>query len=262
VPKVIRHGHYNSIVAERDIRDVLLQRSDLSSFLVHFTRRTEDGKSAHSNLKRILRTKTIEARNAFGPAKSLRRKDRESQQCVSFSEVPLEHIDCLTFEIPRRRIRLSPFGLAFSKMRGRERGANPVWYVDITPGHDFLTKAVNEMIEASQADGGFRESPLARICPFMEQMGTGTRCADGENYQKEFWWEREWRHVGDFHFGESDIAFGFAPVSYIEEFEKLMRHSRRRSVRFVDPRWSTERMIGHLARYRGVLSPFDREPEL
>jgi hypothetical protein len=69
----LRFGpHYNSPMAERDIRDVLLQRSDLSSFLV------------------------------------------------------------------RRQIRLSPFGLAFSKMRAREKSANPVWYIDITPGHDFL----------------------------------------------------------------------------------------------------------------------------
>lgn len=129
--------HYNSAVAERDIRDVLLQRSYLSSFLVHFTRRTEDGKNPRSNLKRILRTRTIEARSPFGPARHLRRKDRESQLCVSFSEVPLEHVDCLTFEIPRRQIRLSPFGLAFSKMREREKGENPVWYVDIYPWSRF-----------------------------------------------------------------------------------------------------------------------------
>jgi hypothetical protein len=248
-------------VANRDIRDVLLQRSDLSSFLAHFTRLTEDGKSARSNLKRILRKQTIEARNPFGPAKSLRGKDRESQRCVSFSEVPLQHIDCLTFEIPRRQIRLSPFGLVFPKMRARAKGANPVWYIDITPGHDFLTNSVSKMIDAARKQSRFRESPLAKICPFMEQMGTGTRTVDGRNYQKEFWWEREWRHVGDFHFRESDIAFGFVPEADIEEFEELMHRPRRRSVRFIDPTWSTERMIAHLARYRGILSPFDPEPE-
>jgi hypothetical protein len=145
-------------------------------------------------------------------------------------------------------------------MRAREKGANPVWYLDITPGHDFLTNSVDKMIEAAREEGGFRESPLARICPFMEQMGTGTRSVDGRSYQKEFWWEREWRHVGNFHFGESDIAFGFAPEDYIDEFEELMHRPKRRNVRFVDPRWSTERMIAHLARYRGILSPFDAEP--
>jgi hypothetical protein len=62
----------------------------------------------------------------------------------------------------------------------------------------------------------------------MEQMGTGTRAVDGRNYQKEFWWEREWRHVGDFHFADSDIAFGFAPEANIDEFEELMHRPKRR----------------------------------
>jgi hypothetical protein len=138
---------------------------------------------------------------------------------------------------------------------------SPVWYIDITPGHDFLTKSVDKMIDAAQSKGNFRDSPMARICPFIEQMGTGVRVSDGRNYQKEFWWEREWRHVGDFRFRESDIAFGFAPEAYIEEFEDFMHRPKRRSVRFVDSTWSTERMIAHLARYRGILSPFDPEPE-
>jgi len=68
--------------------------------------------------------------------------------------------------------------------------------------------------------------------------------------------------LGIGRFGESDIAFGFAPEAYIEEFEDFMHRPKRRSVRFVDPTWSTERMIAHLARYRGILSPFDPEPEL
>ena len=117
------------------------------------------------------------------------------------------------------------------------------------------------MIEAAREEGGFRESPLARICPFIEQMGTGTRLVDGRTYQKEFCWERECRHVGNFRFGESDIAFGFAPEGYLDEFEKLMSRPKGRSARFVDPRWSTERMIAYLARYRGILSPFDPELE-
>jgi hypothetical protein len=147
-------------------------------------------------------------------------------------------------------------------MRTRKAGVNPVWYIDITPGHDFFTKSIDEMIEVARDNGPFRNSPLARLCPFIEHMGTGTRAADGKKYQKEFWWEREWRHVGDFHFGETDIAFGFAPGAHIDEFEKLMRRPKRRSVRFVDPTWNTERMVAHLARYRGILSPFDPDVEL
>jgi hypothetical protein len=243
-------------MTEYDIAELLSRRSDLSTFLVHFTRDMR-GKSAQRNLKRILRTTTLEARSAFGHAKDLtRKKDRDSQRCVSFSEVPLAHIGGLTCEIPRRRIRLSSFGLAFTKMRAREMGANPVWYIDITPGHDFLTKSLDHMIQTEERRGAFRDSHLAKICPFIEQMGTGVRRSDGNRYQKEFWWEREWRHVGDFQFVESDLAFGFAPERHVKEFEKLMHRSTRRSVRFLDPNWSPERMIAHLARCDGILSPF------
>lgn len=70
-------------------------------------------------------------------------------------------------------------------------------------------------------------------------MGTGTRVVDGGGYQKKFGWEREWRYAGDFHFSQTDIAFGFASEDYMDEFEELMHRRKRRSVRFVDPTWST-----------------------
>ncbi len=119
-----------------------------------------------------------------------------------------------------------------------------------------MTKSLDKMIQAEERRGAFWDSHLAKICPFIEQMGTGVRRSDGNRYQKEFWWEREWRHVGDFQFFESDLAFGFAPERYVKEFEKLMHRSNRRSVRFLDPDWSPERMIAHLARCDGILSPF------
>jgi hypothetical protein len=38
------------------------------------------------------------------------------------------------------------FGLAFTKMTARRLGVYPVWYVDITPGHDWLMNPINEAI--------------------------------------------------------------------------------------------------------------------
>jgi len=32
-------------------------------------------------------------------------------------------------------------------------GANPVWYVDITPGHDWLTNPLNALIAGAIAEG-------------------------------------------------------------------------------------------------------------
>ncbi|MGH9436466.1 MAG: abortive infection system antitoxin AbiGi family protein [Terriglobia bacterium] len=236
--------------------ELLARRSDLSTFVVHFTRKTHDGKSARQNLKSILRQQTIEARTPFGSAfHLLSGRDLASQHCVSFSETPLEHLHCLTQQIPKRQVRLSSYGLAFAKMTARKRGVNPVWYVDITPGHDWLMKPINALIERQvNKVKKFRNTQLAKICPFIEQMGSGQK-ADGYGYQKEFWWEREWRHNGDFSFFWSEIVFGLCPGDHIAEFECMKTGGRK--VRFVDPKWSLDRIIAHLAGCKTILTPFD-----
>jgi len=235
------------------ITDILGRRSDLSTFIVHFTRKTEDGKTARQNLRSILKTQTLEARNPFGPASGCLKSshERASQNCVSFSETPLEHVYCLTGRIPHRRAHLSRYGLAFTRMTARGKGVNPVWYVDITPGHDWLMNPINELIRIRiKARKRFRTSQLALITPFIEQMGTG------QSYRKEFWWEREWRHRGDFAFVLSDVIFGFSPEERIQELEEFTRKLGRK-IRFVDPNWNLERIIAHLCGCRESLTPFD-----
>jgi hypothetical protein len=84
----------------------------------------------------------------------------------------------------------------------RDAGINPVWYTDITPGHDWLMNSVNQLIDSAldhlqqlRAGGDavttFGQYAIAKLTPFIEQMGSGP------NYRKEFWWEREWRYCGD-----------------------------------------------------------------
>jgi hypothetical protein len=238
---------------EIEITDVLGRRSDLSTFIVHFTRGTDDGKTARQNLRSILKDKTLKARSPFGPAwRSLRSsRERNSQNCVSFSETPLEHVYCLTGNIPNRQVHLSRYGVAFTRMTARAKGINPVWYVDITPGHDWLMNPINRLIETTiERRKRFRTSQLARITPFIEQMGKGP------SYRKEFWWEREWRHQGDFKFSMSEVIFGFAPEERVEEFEELTRRLGHK-VRFVDPNWNLERIIAHLCGCTEPLTPFD-----
>ena len=109
---------------------------------------------------------------------------------------------------------------------------------------------INELI-AKTIDGRkhLRTSRLAKIAPFIEQMGTG------DSYKKEFWWEREWRHCGDFNFSLSDVIFGFAPDHRIDEFEQFTRKLGRK-IRFVDPTWNLERIIAHLCGCSVPLTPF------
>lgn len=204
-----------------NITELLSRRGDLSGFVVHLTRKGEDGIPSVRNLKSILKQQLIEARSPFGPEtqKLDSRLDLESQKCVSFSETPLEHLHCLTKRIEKRRFSLSSYGLAFTKMTARRLSVNPVWYVDITPGHDWLMNPVNELIDCElKRRKKFRKSPLAQIVPFIEQMGSG-QGRSGYGYRKEFWWEREWRHRGDFTFSPEDVALGLAPESRIKTFE-------------------------------------------
>ena len=90
-------------------------------------------------------------------------------------------------------------------------------YVDITPGHDWLTQPVNRMLEA--ADDGhavnkiggvwekvsLAESPIARLTPFFEPMGKPG------NTRREWWWEREWRKVGNLMFAWWDLVAVLVP---------------------------------------------------
>jgi hypothetical protein len=86
--------------------------------------------------------------------------------------------------------------------------------------------------------------PILRLTPFIEQMGP-TR--DG---RKEFWWEREWRLVGDLLFRPGDIVVVFAPEGEHRAIRNQLQaegpyHAIMPAV--VDAQWGLERMIGELA---------------
>jgi hypothetical protein len=222
------------------IDDLLARRTDLSTFLVHLTRTTPEG-SAEEKLKGIFDKYKIIARSPFGSAvKPLQKKSlaTDCQRAVCFTETPMEHIALLTEQIEGRDCHFEPYGIAITKMQGRSRGVNPVWYVDITPGHTWLTRPINELIGDAITSGSFEKSPIAMIAPFIEQMGSG------DGYKKEFWWEREWRHIGDFTLPCPVI--GLCPMDRFQEFESI-KERWHEQVKFVDPRWSLERIIGHLA---------------
>lgn len=249
------------------IEELLHRRNDLSTFVVHFTRDTPPS-SAYDNLLSILKTWQLEARNTYGMAKTLADRFPEvaaTQRTACFTETPLEHAWMMCSDIDNRDIRFDGYGVAFTKTYARRRGANPVWYLDITPtGRDWLTNPVNQMVqEAVQAStppgapapdpARLSEAPILRLTPFIEQMGPLT-----SGRRKEFWWEREWRHVGDLHFTPNDIVVVFAPVTAHEVLRSALAADPNyvgRMPRLIDASWGLERMIGALA---GVtdLGPF------
>jgi hypothetical protein len=221
-----------------EIRDVLNRRSDLSTFVVHFTR--DWGlRSARDNLESILATATIRAESAMGWLSKVPVDQLENAKVVCFSETPLEHAYSLVQKINRRQVKLAPYGIVFSKEVARKKGVNPIWYVDMTPGQEAQW-AIAEVLDflrdgAVKSKRSFADHPATKIMPFIEQMGTWPTS------EKEFWWEREWRHRGNFEFCWSDVTLVFCPEDEIEDIEPFGWPA-------VDPSWSLERMIERLAR--------------
>ncbi|MFZ5863163.1 MAG: hypothetical protein ACOYXR_10035 [Nitrospirota bacterium] len=172
--------------------------------------------------------------------KRLEQKNATSntQRCVSFSETPLEFVHLLVGAIEGRRCAFEPYGIAIPKRLGRGKGINPVWYIDISPGHDWLTVPFNTLIDAAIDTGQFDATDIGRLSPFVEQMGTGS------SYVKEFWWEREWRHCGDFALPDRVICL--CPEAEIPEIQTVVQAAGDDAA-FLDPYWSLEEIISHLA---------------
>jgi hypothetical protein len=242
------------------IRKILHRRTDLSTFVVHLTRRRDQNYSAVDALVDIAKARRLEARTPMGWANAqdvANDPARQSQRVVCFSETPLEHINLMCGQIEGRAVAMEPYGLALTKLKARKLGINPIWYIDMTGGadsHDWrLSRTLDGLRDAlaiqAQADNeNFHTYALARLFPFLEQMGTW-----GVGNRKEFWWEREWRHVGDVrlpHTGllwlcpESDIANVNARAGY--ELEP-----------WLDPTWGLEEIIARLAGFPlNEVSPF------
>src|SRR5437867_3244543 len=112
---------------------LLGRRSDLSGYLVHLTR-DYDGKSAKNNLRSILRTRCVEARNVYCLFMSEITKLPPTQanlfNVVCFTETPLSELNYIVQTMEGRSACLKPYGLVFAKEVVRQAGGNPVFYVN------------------------------------------------------------------------------------------------------------------------------------
>jgi hypothetical protein len=235
------------------ITELLNRRADLSTFVVHLTKHTTNG-TAKENLLSIIESQTIKAGSSMGWFQTLPDQPsivaNESQQVVSFSETPLEHIYSLFADIEDRQVNLQPYGISFTKMTARKKGALPVWYVDRTAGAEHqwkIAKALDRLRDYAMHNSDEVASDVATVLPYFEVMGTWPLG------QKEFWWEREWRKVGDVHFQSSDVALWFAAESDHSEIRERLRAKMNAMGEqglatpiVLDPSWALERMIAKL----------------
>lgn len=240
-----------AMISDMDIKELLARRNDLGTFLVHLTREYPDETPPKDNLKSILDDRMIEARNPYGSAISRLRKGKaatqanlNTQKVVCFTETPLEHIGLLTRKIQGRKFKFGPYGIAITKRVARTWGVNPVWYLDITPGHNWLTKPLEHIVDVEIHSKTFINSDIAMLTPFIEQMGTYS------DYFKEYWWEREWRHRGDF-----PLSMRFMVICPEADYDEVVA-SQHSKIPFVDPSWSLEQIIGRLAGFK----PDDIDP--
>jgi hypothetical protein len=236
-----------------DIEKLLHRRTDLSTFVVHWSRDLGNT-PALENLKSILESQTLIAKTPYGAAVSrLEELDDEnaktaaleSQRVVCFTEAPLEQAWSFVCEITGRTTPLQPYGVAFTKQTARRLGVNPVLYMDMTPGHDWAVKdAAEKLVERAIEAGDFVGDPIARLAPFLDWMGTWP-----SGKKKEFWWEREWRHLGDLSFSLHHVAVVLCPEKDFKTVGDLLGDlgTTSRHVHTVDPTWGLEHIIKRLA---------------
>jgi len=246
------------------IESLLHRRTDLSTFVVHFTRDTEV--AARDNLTSILKNRQLCARSVYGMAKDLAARFAEvaeTQRVVCFTETTLEHAWMMCADIDGRDFRYNGYGLAFTKTFARHKSVNPVWYIDQTPGHDWLTGPINNLIRNAETTAipgdelepdprELAKAEVLRLAPFFEQMGPTNLGG-----RKEFWWEREWRHVGDMRFSHHDVVVVFAPEDEHDAMRSALGWDQL-DISYptvVDASWGLERMIGALARLEKI-GPF------
>ena len=117
-------------------------------------------------------------------------------------------------------------------------GVNPVWYVGMRWGQDAGLWAALVALREEAQDSGYANA-TAKALPFIEPMYDFREHGGGRH---EFWWEREWRHLGDFSFDWPDVALIIAP-----EVEHALLESKT-GRRCINGSWSLERVIAHLAR--------------
>ncbi len=229
-----------------DIQQLISRRSDLGTFLVHLTREYPSGTPAKKNLKSILDDSVIEARNPYGAALSRLQKlqaktpkNLDTQKVVCFTETPLEHVHLLTEDIQGRKFKFGPYGIAITKRTARMWDVNPIWYMDITWGHTWLSNYLDGIIDKEILEKTFSTSDISKLTPFIEQMGTGP------DYFKEYWWEREWRHLGDYTLQVKKFII-ICPEKDFQEVSEVSNALIKKTP-FIDPTWSLEQIIGRLA---------------
>ena len=229
------------------IDEVIRYRSDLSSYIVHLTRKHKFAPdvSAEGNLKAILRGRTIEAKAVHGHAPSTLRARGVLAVCMT--ETPLQYLPLLAQPIEHRSVQMTEWGVALTKYTARLKGANPILYSHAYPNAAGGAHQPSDALRTLQnlLDRGTINEELASAAETLLAFSSKMQRDGGR--PNEWWWEREWRKVGDLTFTYNELAFGTAPRDRVTEMEDWTESTLGTRIRFLSPSWTLEEMIGHLA---------------
>ena len=207
----------------------LNRMGNVSTFMVHLTRNTEDARSAKENLIDILCTRVIQPRNSKGLFYATEGVT-DAARTVCFAEAQFNAIKHLVGKHTGRGVELSPYGLVFSKDLLIQKGANPVFYVNTYSNQDrkqAILEAMKQLDIHKQKE----------IAPFVEIFGW-----NGSGGIYDFHREHEWRYSGDFEFEWKDIIFGLCDDEHIEEMELLFE----KEIKFISPQMNLEEVFGRM----------------
>jgi len=106
---------------------------------------------------------------------------------------------------------------------------------------EALTKLAEERKTNSEAK--FGDMHIAKLAPFIEQMGHQLG-----SYRKEFWWEREWRKVGNFCLPNRYLII--APQAEHASMLAVANDGGDKRASAIDANWGLEEIIGRLAGFK------------
>src|SRR5688500_5267288 len=107
------------------VEELLHRRTDLSTFLVHFTRDDREVAARDRLLSILLAGELRRGRPmgmAAGSSRELQHTDSrfyETQRVSCFTDTPLEHAWMMCQDIQGRQLNFRPYGIAFTKTWGR-----------------------------------------------------------------------------------------------------------------------------------------------
>ena len=219
---------------QHSVEEFLNKKRDFSSFLVHLSKDSVETNgnsrmSAKEVLNSILAEQTLRAYNPYCLFNDKLESESDSLQekfrVVCFTGTPIHQIDLLLKKVYGRHSTFEPYGLVFKKEYIKKCGGNPVFPID---GSLLLT------LLQQLYDDAIKTGCLGRVNRLLALV---SKC----NGTMDFYWEREWRIVGNLEFNLSDIYCGLCNEEDIAYFE-----NKYAPAKFISPHWGISNILDKL----------------